>query len=279
MGDDHDQHDDRNGLTVIPDRFNGPPTTANGGYACGMAAELVRARLGAVEAGTTGASDDGAVAAVEATLHHPPPLGQPLRASVDGDTLALHDDETLVLTARPATLEPPAQAPVSLPDALHAAGTLDLVEYQAHHPFPTCFTCGPVRGEGDGLRIFPGPVDGRPGVVAWPWTPGAATADDLDLVAVPVIWAALDCPSGTARFAGGSLASVNSVLGRMTTTVHARPAAGQELVVGGWTVSEQGRKALAGSAIWSAEGQVLAESRSVWITLDENQLLQFGVAP
>lgn len=38
------------------------------------------------------------------------------------------------------------------------------------------------------------------------------------------------------------------------------------------------RKAVAGSAVWTSDGRILAESRTVWITLDENQVLKFGVA-
>ena len=34
------------------------------------------------------------------------------------------------------------------------------------HPFPRCFACGPDRDEGDGLRIFPGPVGAERGYVA-----------------------------------------------------------------------------------------------------------------
>ena len=71
------------------------------------------------------------------------------------------------------------------------------------HPFPGCFVCGPDRAEGDGLRIFPGPVtpasDGavRVGAV---WTPHPSTSedfhtyvDDVPRASLPVTWAALDC--------------------------------------------------------------------------------------
>ena len=35
--------------------------------------------------------------------------------------------------------------------------------------------CGPDRAEGDGLRVFPGPVAGR-GLWAAPWTPDPSVA-------------------------------------------------------------------------------------------------------
>ena len=49
-----------------------------------------------------------------------------------------------------------------------------------NHPFPTCFACGPDRAEGDGLRIFPGPVGGASGdrgYVASLWVPHAEHAE------------------------------------------------------------------------------------------------------
>jgi hypothetical protein len=49
----------------------------------------------------------------------------------------------------------------SLVEAQEATARYPL--YQGH-PFPTCFTCGPDRAPGDGLRIFPGPLShGDPG--------------------------------------------------------------------------------------------------------------------
>ena len=72
------------------------------------------------------------------------------------------------------------------------------------HPFPTCFACGPDRAEGDGLRIFPGPVTPTVGRR----DPGRAHLDAAPerrrglphlrrrtrrAPASPVTWAALDC--------------------------------------------------------------------------------------
>ena len=48
------------------------------------------------------------------------------------------------------------------------------------HPFPTCFSCGTGRADGDGLRIFPGRVADQTGAarVAATWTPDPSVADD-----------------------------------------------------------------------------------------------------
>ncbi len=71
------------------------------------------------------------------------------------------------------------------------------------HPFPGCFACGTDRAEGDGLRIFPGPVPGRADTVASLWVPHTSLAVRGDVVdrgvervGVPTTWAALDCVGG-----------------------------------------------------------------------------------
>ena len=87
------------------------------------------------------------------------------------------------------------------------------------HPFPTCFACGTGREEGDGLRIFPGPVGGAAAVAAT-WTPHPSVAARLARVPrdhprgrrSPVTWAALDCVGGWAA----DLGERPMVLGRMT---------------------------------------------------------------
>ena len=75
------------------------------------------------------------------------------------------------------------------------------------HPFPTCFACGTDRAEGDGLRIFPGPVADQDGAtrVAATWTPHPSVAEDFHAYVDdhraprwPLTWAALDCIGGWA---------------------------------------------------------------------------------
>ncbi|MCL5068064.1 MAG: hypothetical protein M1368_06905 [Thaumarchaeota archaeon] len=50
-----------------------------------------------------------------------------------------------------------------------------------HKKVPSCFNCGPLRLEGDGLRIFPGILAGRD-VVAPPWTPAESLGDSTGVV-------------------------------------------------------------------------------------------------
>jgi hypothetical protein len=225
----------------IGERFRGPPGSPNGGYACGSVAELL------------GGS-------VEVTLRRPPPLGRPLRLRPgDGGGAVVHDGDELVAEARPATVALDVPGVVSPAQAARAAERYPLFR---GHPFPSCFTCGPDRAAGDGLRIFPGPV---PGGDLWaaPWTPDASVADRDGLVAPAVVWAALDCPGGIAVMGDAVV-----VLGRMAARVLARPRAGTPYHLVAWPDSApDGRKRPAGSALLDGHGAVLAVARAVWVTL------------
>jgi hypothetical protein len=225
----------------LGERFCGPPGSANGGYACGAIAEL----LGG---------------GVEVTLRRPPPLGRSLRLRPrDGGGALVHDGDELVAEARPATVTLGVPGVVSPAQAARAAERYPLF---AGHPFPTCFTCGPDRAAGDGLRVFPGPV---PGGDLWaaPWTPDPSVADQDGLVAPEVVWAALDCPGGIAIMDGAV-----AVLGRMAAQVLARPRAGTPYCLVAWPDGPaDGRKRPAGSALLDGHGGVLAAARAVWVTV------------
>lgn len=212
---------------VIDPRYNGPPSSANGGYMCGLVAGL----LGAGEA--------------EVTLRLPPPLGRPLR----WDGARLWDADRLVAEGAVAELELDAPPPPSFEDAERALpGFAGLAE----HAFPTCFVCGPAREPGDGLRIFASPLDG---VVAAPWTPTEVAREHA--------WASLDCPGAYALEASGRS---DMLLGRLRGRIDRVPAAGERCVVVGWPLGWEGRKGYAGTALWSAdEGDLLACARATWI--------------
>jgi hypothetical protein len=223
------------------ERFCGPAGSANGGYACGAIAEL----LGG---------------GVEVTLRRQPPLGRPLRLRVGDGGAVVHDGDELVAEARPATVGLTVPGTASPAEARAAAGRYPLFQ---GHPFPTCFTCGPDRAPGDGLRIFPGPV---PGGDLWaaPWTPDPSVADQDGLVLPEVVWAALDCPGGFAAGVGDSV----MVLGRMAARVLARPRAGTAYCLVAWREGPpDGRKLPAGSALLDGQGRVLAVARAIWVTV------------
>jgi hypothetical protein len=243
-------------ITISP-RFIGPPDSGNGGYTCGLVA---------------GSLPEGPV---EATLRLPPPIDRPLRIEHSHDYAALFDGDQLVADARPADLTVELPERVSLAAARRAADAFDLTEYAVRHHYPGCFTCGPQRDAGDGLRIFPAAI--APGVVAWPWSPDPSLVDTDGLVRPVLLWAALDCPSGMAWFHERPPVTPH-VLGRMTAAIHRRPAAGEPLVVCGWVIGTDGRKRSSGSVIWSADGEVLAENLAVWIELTEEQRRAFAAA-
>ena len=100
-------------------------------------------------------------------------------------------------------------APVSVAEAAEAspryAGFV-------HHAYNTCFVCGPARE--DGLRVYAGPVEGRPGLVASPWTPAEDVRPEL-------VWAALDCPSG---WAVDDFQREGVLLGRMAAEIELLPS-------------------------------------------------------
>jgi hypothetical protein len=212
---------------IIPPRFNGPPHSANGGYACGLVSEALGGGF-------------------EVTLRRPPPLGVDLQLVGH----ELKDGDVVIAEARRAQhVVFDAPDTVSVAEAQEASKGFPGFE---HHAYPTCFTCGPERE--DGLRIFPGPVRGREGLVASPWTP--------EEVRPEIIWAALDCPGG---WAVDDLQREGVLLGQMATAIAGMPEPGRAHVVVGWPAGEDGRKRRAGSALFTDAGEVLAVARSTWI--------------
>lgn len=219
---------------TIPARFNGPPRSGNGGWSAGAIAAYVDAPV------------------VEARLRRPPPLDTELSLDGrDGWTMALHAGEP-VLQARPAADEPTPVEPVD--EATARAAEASYAGLRSH-PFPTCFSCGPDRAPGDGLRIFPGPVG--PGRAAATWTPGP----DVDL---PTTWAALDC-------AGAWAAGVDErpmVLGSITTRVDALPVAGETHVVVGELRGSEGRRVRTATSAYSSDGRLVGCAEAVWFLVD-----------
>jgi hypothetical protein len=225
---------------VVAKRFRGPEGSGNGGYTCGLLAELHGGR------------------SPEVTLRLPPPLERELDVVREERRLTLQDGDALVAECvdGEVALDPPA--PLSLEEAEQAASRYEGFE---RHAFPTCFVCGPERSAHDGLRIFAGPVEGREGIVAAPWTPDSSLADG-DVLRPEFVWATLDCPGA---FAVGFAARGETVLGRFTADVRSLPQIGKPHVVVGWPLGEDGRKLSAGTALFDARGELLAVARATWI--------------
>jgi len=157
---------------VVASRFNGPPQSGNGGYVAGLIASAI-----------------GETVAVR--LHCPVPLERELTLGPRlDDKWEVHSGERLIATARPTVVDVETPAPPTYAQALEASKRYPGHE---HHELPTCFVCGPARGHRDGLRIFPGPVDGT-SIYAAPWIPDDTLDNGSHKARPEFVWAALDCP-------------------------------------------------------------------------------------
>ena len=225
------------GAVTIPERFRGPPTSGNGGYAAGTLA------------------GDGPA---EVTLRRPVPLETPMEiARLRDGAAALTDAGEVVLEARArgaeeaAALRAEASAGaegVTLDAARAAGAATPLVD---GHPFPTCFACGPDHPTG--LHCLAGPLgDGRWAVTFTP------DSDDPR-----VAWAALDCPS----YAPHGLPGVPMVLGRIAAEVLEPLEPGAEHLVMARSTGSEGRRRFSVSAIAGADGRVRAVARATWVVL------------
>ena len=128
---------------MFPARFNGPPGSANGGYACGVIAQQVPSHL------------------VEVTLRRPPPLDTTLfveRAAQqysvhldNGDVIAVAEPVGEPITADPAVIEsPPRRRRLSPP-----TGTR----------FAPASPAGRIAHRATGFASSPNAFPGRP---SWP---------------------------------------------------------------------------------------------------------------
>ncbi len=141
---------------VINPRFNGFPDIALGGYVGGVLA-CGRSKC-------------------EVILRRPVKTGRPYEmvANPNG-TQSLQEGNDVLAIRRDASVDLKAPERVRLEEAKIASK-----DYVGHrrHLIPTCFNCGPLRSEGDGLRIFPGIVAGRD-VVAAPWMPAESLGTQM----------------------------------------------------------------------------------------------------
>jgi hypothetical protein len=236
---------------IIATRFNGPPGSGNGGYTAGLVARHLAEHLSEHPVHANDGEAGGVLPGVEVTLRRPPPLETVLTVdSTSAGVIRVYDGPLLVaegITADVDDIE--AIPPIGFGDATAASAS-----YRGFvaHPFPTCFVCGPRREPGDGLRLFPGLLpDGRTA------TPFRVPPD----MAPEMVWAALDCPGGWSV----PLEARPYVLGRMAARVIAVPQPGDECVVMGLMVGEEGRKAYVRSSLVGPGGDVLAVARATWI--------------
>jgi hypothetical protein len=229
-------------------RFQGFTDGALGGYVAGVAARGI----------------DGPA---EANLRTLPLLDREMTLGPGpGGSTQMHADGTVVLEVHPEEFDLEIPAPPSPEGAEAANGNL---VHKNGHLYPECFTCGPAREEGDGLRLFMGRLPGRDDLLAAKWTPDPRLVSDPTLPA-EFVWAALDCPTIWAAWIdeSGELSFPKdyfSVLARQRVEILGDVPTAQPVVVTAWPIQHDGRKHTTGAAIHSADGALLARGESLLI--------------
>ena len=222
---------------VLERRFNGPPGTANGGYACGIVARHI----------------DGPA---HVSLRRPVPLDRRLELERHDDGhVTLRDGDALIAEGDPALplddLAPPHRP--SLDEARAAAATRPAAWPEA---FGDCWVCSP---RADGLGVLFGPLAEQPGM-----TGAVLRAGDGGELAPEIVWAALDCPSYTPPLWGNAQPSLLASL--QAEQLEPVPA-GEPLAVVGWSLGGEGRKHRSATAILGPAGDVLARAEALWIRM------------
>ena len=226
---------------VLERRYNGPPETANGGYACGVVARHV----------------DGPAAV---SLRRPVPLGTPLELERHDDGhVTVHDGATLIAAADPELpldFEPPYRP--SLEEAREAAARRPGGWPEA---FGSCYVC--ARARADGLGVVFGPLPSDPALTGAVLHAGPDVPQRDGAVAPEIAWAALDCPSYTPPLWGRT----PSLLARMRAELLEPVPAGEPVAVVGWSLGTEGRKHRSATAILGADGRTLARAEALWIRI------------
>ncbi|MDY0162687.1 hypothetical protein [Desulfobotulus sp.] len=228
----------------IERRFCGPSQSGNGGYVCGRIASFIP--------GTA-----------TVRLVAPPPMERSLDVRMKEGKVQLLADDMLVGEGRSGTLDILPPSPPSFEAALEASKAYAGFK---HHSFPRCFVCGPQREEGDGLRIFAGKVAGG-NMVASPWIVDASLEKDGE-VSPAFVWAALDCPGAFA--VASTTPGMTLVLGELTARIEGRVCAKDRCVAVGWPLAVEGRKRMAGSAVFTESGRLVGLARAVWVEIPES---------
>jgi hypothetical protein len=246
----------RDATISIPEKFRGPPKSANGGYATGVFGRLLSGFVPGSQA-------------VEVTLRAPVPLDRALIVEHGDRALRVREGETLIAEAKLTELELDVPVPVDWERALAARDRSPALKLGTHvwlggerigfHPI--CFCCGAELTADSGLRVFAAPVPGAEQVAAaWICEPVFAAASGE--LPPEIVCTALDCPGQFAWLAQGTR---TGLLGRLTVKIERPVRAGDRCVVIGWTLGNEGKKFYAGTALFDREGALCAYAKAVWI--------------
>ena len=226
---------------TIDARFNGPPSSANGGCACGVAARFVPGPA-------------------HVALRAPVPLGTELDVERRDGGVALRHGDVVVAEARPAPA--PDVVPPVRPTVSEARVAMEHGWDTRPAVFACCWVCSPTRA--DGLGVAFGRLPGRPDVTAALVRTGDGIPRVNGHLAPEVAWGALDCVSYSPHLWG---LERPSLLAGMTAELVEPLSAGETVVAVGWPVESEGRKHHTASALLGADGRLLARASALWITL------------
>ena len=93
-----------------------------------------------------------------------------------------------------------------------------------------------------------------------PWEPDESLAAEGSDIKTEFLWAALDC-AGAFAFTAEEGRGRPMLLGRLTGRVTGAVRANERCVVAGWRISRDGRKSVAGTAVWNEAGDLRAVAR------------------
>lgn len=241
------------GAVLIERRYNGPPQSANGGYACGRFAVRAADQLG--------------TDSLTVTLHAPPPLDTPVHLEDAGRRVHVWDQDTLIASVSRAQLRIETLPAISLAEAAEAESNYVTADA---HPFPSCFVCGPRRDTADGLGLRPGRLPGRPGETGCRWTPDESMGTGTEhVVPAELAWAVLDCPGGWTA----DLAQRPMVLSRFTVELVDLPVATQQHVIVGRLDSRDDRTLTTTTALYRETGTLLGRALAVWSSFNHEGVM------
>jgi hypothetical protein len=252
---------------ALPAGLDGPPGVLQGGLTAGLTVELARLvdRLGAP------------LHALTARLAAPTVLGEPLAAHVGPGSAAGWYEVTTWQRGAPrvtATIELTGTDPL---DAL--ADLVALADGPPPPPtpdplYPTCFVCGTASTHP--LALGTPPAYLAPDRLSVPWVPdpglvapGTDGAGGPGHVALPVVAAALDCPSAWATVHAARDAGFRAVLlGSLRLQVAGPVEALDPVRITARMDARDGRKLRARSAVIDSDGRALAVLDALHIAVD-----------
>jgi hypothetical protein len=224
---------------TVDRRFQGIQGIGQGGYLAGL--------IASAEPGVR-----------QVDFRNPIPLETELVHEETAVGTRVRNADTIVIETRPGNL--PSRTPAFV-DLDTAGRAREVGERHALERIGWCFSCG---SRPDTLRVHAGPVgDGR---FATPYLPPEWTRAADGSVAPSFVWAPLDCASGWGLT--WDPPRPTAVTGFLTVELRSEVIPGTEYVIvaesdEGW----RARKRWSWSAMYTPEGELVANSESLWISL------------